>query len=177
MIIATNANVQMMQAAASKGLTTALRIAFVVGLGLSRVSLTFYLVALGFDNAPDLSNKLLYDSDSLAGFGFGASSIALFAHVASGIEYPRRPFRILHKYYGLTWPPSGRLYLNASDLTKFPTLSIFRLDTLMLQSHWLKATLLSAFFPFGSLEPVLWPPLLDSSPSACRTMLCRENLC
>ncbi len=94
MFVATDANVRTTQAAASEGLAKALRVAFmggsvmgftVVGLGLSGLSLMFYLVALGFDDAPDLSNKLLYASDSLAGFGFGASSIALFARVAGGI--------------------------------------------------------------------------------------------
>ena len=56
----------------------------VVGLGLLGVSLFFYLVTLGYDDE-DLYLRLIYASDSLAGFGFGASSIALFARVAGGI--------------------------------------------------------------------------------------------
>jgi len=44
-----------------------------------------YIMTLGYEDAPDLSNRLYYASSSLAGFGFGASSIALFARVAGGI--------------------------------------------------------------------------------------------
>ena len=56
----------------------------VVGLGLFGVSLMFYLVTLGYGDAGQ-SERLIYAADVLAGFGFGASSIALFARVAGGI--------------------------------------------------------------------------------------------
>merc|ERR1719375_1984750 len=53
----------------------------VVGLGLAGASLCYYtlssVVGLGFTSAVTMQ--------CLAGFGFGASSIALFAHVAGGI--------------------------------------------------------------------------------------------
>ena len=74
-------------------MNTALRVAFtggavmgftVVGLGLFGVSLMFYLVTLGYGDAGQ-SERLIYAADVLAGFGFGASSIALFARVAGGI--------------------------------------------------------------------------------------------
>jgi K(+)-stimulated pyrophosphate-energized sodium pump len=93
MAIATDTNVRTAQAADKHGLAVALRVAFaggavmgftVVGLGLFGVSLMFYLVTLGYgDN--DLEQRLIWASDTLAGFGFGASSIALFARVAGGI--------------------------------------------------------------------------------------------
>lgn len=93
MVVATDANVRTTQAADKEGLNSALRVAFaggavmgftVVGLGLFGVSLMFYLVTLGY---PDDSERqrLIYAADTLAGFGFGASSIALFARVAGGI--------------------------------------------------------------------------------------------
>lgn len=91
MAVATDANVRTTQAADKKGLGHALRVAFtggavmgftVVGLGLMGVSLMFYLVTLGYDD-DHLSQRLVYASDSLAGFGFGASSIALFVSTAS----------------------------------------------------------------------------------------------
>lgn len=78
MVIATSANVRTANAA-RRGLNPALRVAFnagsvmglsVVGLGLVMLSL-FYLI---FRNLT-----------ALAGFGFGASSIALFARVSGGI--------------------------------------------------------------------------------------------
>ena len=93
MVVATDANVRTTQAADKDGMDTALRVAFtggavmgftVVSLGLLGVSVMFYLVTLGYDDAP-LVTRLLYAADSLAGFGFGASSIALFARVAGGI--------------------------------------------------------------------------------------------
>ena len=56
----------------------------VVGLGLFGVGLIFYLVSLGYDNE-DFRQRLIISSDILSGFGFGASSIALFARVAGGI--------------------------------------------------------------------------------------------
>lgn len=93
MVVATDANVRTTQAADKEGLDAALRVAFtggavmgftVVGLGLMGVSLMFYLVTLGYDDETQ-SAGLRYAADSLAGFGFGASSIALFARVAGGI--------------------------------------------------------------------------------------------
>jgi H(+)-translocating pyrophosphatase len=94
MDVATDANVRTTQAADKQGLGVALRVAFtggavmgftVVGLGLLGVSVCFYLLTLGYGD--DVSNKetLILAADSLAGFGFGASSIALFARVAGGI--------------------------------------------------------------------------------------------
>ena len=94
MAVATDANVRTTQAADAEGLARALRVAFtggavmgftVVGLGLLGVSLMFYLMTLGYDDAQDNYERLVWASDSLAGFGFGASSIALFARVAGGI--------------------------------------------------------------------------------------------
>lgn len=64
----------------------------VVSLGLGGLSLMFYLVTLGYDDAEGSDggvateeDKLRFAADVLAGFGFGASSIALFARVAGGI--------------------------------------------------------------------------------------------
>merc|ERR1711871_502932 len=115
MQVATDANVRTTQAARNVqsggqmdgGLNRALRVAFnggavmgfvVVGLGLLGVSIFMLIMskgrdcedyrALGFVTAdtsscdsPGFEDAL----DSLAGFGFGASSIALFARVAGGI--------------------------------------------------------------------------------------------
>ena len=95
-----DANVRTTQAADQEGLGVALRVAFtggavmgftVVALGLGGVCLMFFLVSLGYDSDTDLGDqvtpeaKLRYAADVLAGFGFGASSIALFARVAGGI--------------------------------------------------------------------------------------------
>jgi Na+/H+-translocating membrane pyrophosphatase len=93
MVVATDANVRTTQAADKEGLNAALRVAFtggavmgftVVGLGLAGVSLMFYLVTLGYDGRSEIE-RITLAADSLAGFGFGASSIALFARVAGGI--------------------------------------------------------------------------------------------
>lgn len=92
MAVATDANVRTTQAADKQGLAIALRVAFtggavmgftVVGLGLFGLSLMFWLVSLGYDVPGDVS--LRYAAEAVAGFGFGASSIALFARVAGGI--------------------------------------------------------------------------------------------
>ena len=92
MSVATDANVRTTQAAEQKGLAAALRVAFtggavmgftVVGLGLLGLSLMYFLVTLGYDVTDEV--KFRYAADSVAGFGFGASSIALFARVAGGI--------------------------------------------------------------------------------------------
>ena len=93
MAVATDANVRTTQAADKLGLNAALRVAFtggavmgftVVGLGLFGASIVFFLMTLGYDDATNVQ-QLRYAADSLAGFGFGASSIALFARVAGGI--------------------------------------------------------------------------------------------
>ncbi|KAL3928611.1 MAG: hypothetical protein SGBAC_012576, partial [Bacillariaceae sp.] len=93
MAVATDANVRTTQAADKDGLDKALRVAFtggavmgftVVGLGLMGVSIMFYLLTLGYDGKED-AERMRLAADSLAGFGFGASSIALFARVAGGI--------------------------------------------------------------------------------------------
>lgn len=93
MTIATDANVRTTQAADKQGLATALRVAFtggsimglaVVGFGLLGLSLMFCLVSLGYEDA-NTTTRFTFSGDTLAGFGFGASSIALFARVAGGI--------------------------------------------------------------------------------------------
>jgi K(+)-stimulated pyrophosphate-energized sodium pump len=93
MVVATDANVRTTQAADKEGLNSALRVAFtggavmgftVVGLGLLGLSIMFFLVTLGYEDATQ-HERLIYASDVVTGFGFGASSIALFARVAGGI--------------------------------------------------------------------------------------------
>jgi len=91
MMIAVRGNVRT-AAAAVVGLDPALRVAFntgsvmgmmVVGFGLSGLSLMFLLLQVLESVDPDqLESASLRD---LAGFGFGASSIALFARVGGGI--------------------------------------------------------------------------------------------
>jgi len=104
MIVATEANVRTTQAAANEGLGHALQVAFqggsVMGFavaGLSLFGLSLFLVLMtvgqsvpGVDDEEkegdfQLSSVLILAVDSLVGFGFGASSIALFARVAGGI--------------------------------------------------------------------------------------------
>jgi Na+/H+-translocating membrane pyrophosphatase len=108
MMVATDANVRTTQAASSDGLAVALRVAFtggsvmgftVVGLGLAGLSLMYFLMTLGYTDDGDLSDfwkdlgytaiddelRFRFASDVIAGFGFGASSIAIFARVAGGI--------------------------------------------------------------------------------------------
>lgn len=93
MSIATDANVKTTQAAKEHGLPTALRVAFtggavmgftVVGLGLMGLSIMYLAVTYGYGDE-SLWTRLNFASDILAGFGFGASSIAIFARVAGGI--------------------------------------------------------------------------------------------
>jgi K(+)-stimulated pyrophosphate-energized sodium pump len=93
MVVATDANVKTTQAADKGGLNDALQVAFtggavmgfmVVSLGLLGVAVMYFLVGLGFENAND-TEILTFSADALAAFGFGASSIALFARVAGGI--------------------------------------------------------------------------------------------
>ena len=99
MMVATDANVRTTQAADKHGLSVALRVAFtggavmgftVVGLGLFGISFFFYLMTINRDTVTsDMgwtdTGTLIAAVDSLASFGFGASSIALFARVAGGI--------------------------------------------------------------------------------------------
>lgn len=92
MIVATDANVRVTQAADKNGLNAALKLAFagggvmgftVVGLGLFGVSSFYLLMTLG---GPDSTTESrIYAVQMLSGFGFGASAIALFARVAGGI--------------------------------------------------------------------------------------------
>lgn len=93
MMVATDANVKTTQAALDKGLPVALRVAFtggsvmgftVVGLGLLGLSLMYFFVTFGYGDET-LYQRLNWAADILAGFGFGASSIAIFARVAGGI--------------------------------------------------------------------------------------------
>jgi len=93
MIAATDANVRTANAASTTGLNAALRVAFtggsvagfmVVGLGISGLSLVFFFLTLGYSGS-NQTETLILAADSLAGFGFGASSIALFNRVGGGI--------------------------------------------------------------------------------------------
>ena len=89
MSVATKANVRTAQAAKTKGLSGALKIAFgggavmglsVVGLGVIGISLIFLILYK--------TKALVNDSSMLSiltGFSLGASSIALFARVGGGI--------------------------------------------------------------------------------------------
>ncbi|KAL7568650.1 hypothetical protein ACA910_022748 [Epithemia clementina (nom. ined.)] len=93
MAVATDANVRTTQAADVRGLAMALRVAFtggavmgfmVVGLGLLGLSAMYFFMTLGYGDEP-LEQRLDFAADVITGFGFGASSIALFARVAGGI--------------------------------------------------------------------------------------------
>lgn len=109
-MVATDANVRTTQAADKQGLSVALRVAFtggavmgftVVGLGLFGVSFFFWLMTLNRDTitsglgSPTNPGTLIAAVDSLASFGFGASSIALFARVAGGIYTKVRIYFII----------------------------------------------------------------------------------
>ena len=95
MKIATVSNVKTMEAAKS-GMNPALQVAFaggsvmgfsVVGFGILGVTILFAIFSAGA-NADKVENHERYMQNAvryLAGFGFGASSIALFARVAGGI--------------------------------------------------------------------------------------------
>merc|ERR1719218_167774 len=89
-MVATDANVRTTSAAMNKGLNEALKVAFtggavmgftVVGLGIFGVSVFYIIMTLGRDDDVAVESSI----QALAGFGFGASSIALFARVAGGI--------------------------------------------------------------------------------------------
>lgn len=86
MNVATLGNVRTTVACAEGSLNDGLKTAFtagavmgftVVGLGLAGISMTFWVQSFGKEND--------YVMEILAGFGTGASSIALFARVAGGI--------------------------------------------------------------------------------------------
>jgi len=86
MMVATDGNVRTTVACASGSMNEGLRVAFtagsvmgftVVGLGMFGLGLCFWIIQP--DRTPAQTMQLL------AGFGFGASSIALFARVAGGI--------------------------------------------------------------------------------------------
>jgi len=104
MVVATDANAKTTFAADKQGLDAALRVAFsggsvmgfcVVGLGLFGVTVMLALMTLGRDASDfDAASLAMYPAqairyqlaaESLAGFGFGASSIALFARVTGGV--------------------------------------------------------------------------------------------
>lgn len=93
MVAATDANVRTANAADKSGVNAALRVALtggsvasfvVVGLGITGLSLVLFGLTFGHSNH-NQTEILILASDSLAGFGFGASSIALFTRVAGGI--------------------------------------------------------------------------------------------
>jgi len=94
MAVATDANAKTTHAAEKEGLNSALQIAFsagavmgftTVGLGLFGVAVMLLLMLQGRAEAVDVASNYAYSARNLAGFGFGASSIALFARVAGGI--------------------------------------------------------------------------------------------
>merc|ERR1719498_1697000 len=94
MMVATDANVRTTSAAMNKGLNEALKVAFtggavmgftVVGLGIVGVSAFYLIMTAGREDSMSPEVVSEYAIQALAGFGFGASSIALFARVAGGI--------------------------------------------------------------------------------------------
>lgn len=100
MVVATDANSRTTAAAEKSGLNAALQVAFsggavmgftVVGLGLFGVALFTTLMVQGRDDQDPVdgynggSSDFIRAADNMAAFGFGASSIALFARVAGGI--------------------------------------------------------------------------------------------
>ena len=104
MVVATDANCKTAHAAEKEGLNAALQVAFtagsvmgftVVGLGLFGISFFLCMMSLGRQGDdltlvenyayPVMSMKYQWASESLAAFGFGASSIALFARVCGGV--------------------------------------------------------------------------------------------
>jgi H(+)-translocating pyrophosphatase len=94
MVIATDSNVRTAHAAECKGLPHALKVAFmggsvmgftVVGLGITGLSIFFVLMTLDHTVSGFSPEAMSRAFQYLTGFGFGASSIALFARVAGGI--------------------------------------------------------------------------------------------
>ena len=93
MLVATDANCRTTNAADKLGLNQALRVAFsggavmgftTVGLGLFGLCVLFVILIQGRPDETDVQ-RFVHSSENLAAFGFGASSIALFARVAGGI--------------------------------------------------------------------------------------------
>ena len=93
MQVATDANSKTAEAAQSKGLNEALQVAFsggavmgftTVGLGLLGLCGCLLIMLQGRGDAL-MTDQYMYAAENLAGFGFGASAIALFARVAGGI--------------------------------------------------------------------------------------------
>jgi len=94
MSVATDANAKTTHAAEKEGLNSALQIAFsagavmgftTVGLGLFGVVIMLILMMQGRGDGVAIAQQYMWSAKNLAGFGFGASSIALFARVAGGI--------------------------------------------------------------------------------------------
>ena len=94
MSLATDANVRTTQAAAFNGHADALRVSLtggafmgftVVGLGLAGLSLVYYLMTLGRNDEFNNENLSVFALESVSGFGFGVSAIALFLRVSGGI--------------------------------------------------------------------------------------------
>jgi len=92
MLVATDANVRTIKAAMLDGFPTALRVSFtggsvmgftVVGLRLFGISIFYFLMTIGQDRE-EVAVRIAA-LESLAGFGFGALTIALFTRVAGGI--------------------------------------------------------------------------------------------
>merc|ERR1712232_1180082 len=96
MMVATDGNSRTTAACTKGTLNDGLRVAFttgavmgftVVGLGLLGVSLVYFILTIGVAE-PEKGQLHRGEKQALqllAGFGFGASSIALFARVAGGI--------------------------------------------------------------------------------------------
>ena len=93
MMVATDANARTTNAADKLGLNQALRCAFsggavmgftTVGLGLFGL-IILLAIMVNSDATDNEATQYVYAAENLASFGFGASSIALFARVAGGI--------------------------------------------------------------------------------------------
>jgi inorganic pyrophosphatase len=93
MMVATDANARTTNAADKLGLNAALRCAFsggavmgftTVGLGLFGL-IILLAIMVNSDASDNEATQYVYAAENLASFGFGASSIALFARVAGGI--------------------------------------------------------------------------------------------
>lgn len=92
-MVATDANARTTNAADKLGLNSALRCAFsggavmgftTVGLGLFGLIILLSIM-VNSDASDNEATQYVYAAENLAAFGFGASSIALFARVAGGI--------------------------------------------------------------------------------------------
>merc|ERR1719181_423439 len=93
MMVATDANARTTNAADKKGLNAALQCAFsggavmgftTVGLGLFGV-IILLIIMINTESSDNQQIQYVNAAENLAAFGFGASSIALFARVAGGI--------------------------------------------------------------------------------------------